>query len=165
MLLVPADVLNPRRVDEHFAIEADAARAAGYDVALIDHDALVRGGDPRRAVAGVRGSTTAVYRGWMLSSQQYAAFAAALGDRGVRMRTTADQYRRGHELPGWYPALAELTPVSMWTVGTLGLPFVTVDLALRRDGVWRVVELGDGQVSDRPMTTPADDLISVLFTG
>ena len=27
-------------------------------------------------------------------------------------------------------------------------PFFTIDLALRQDGVWRVVELGDGQVSD-----------------
>ncbi|TLD71776.1 hypothetical protein FEM03_06460 [Phragmitibacter flavus] len=28
-------------------------------------------------------------------------------------------------------------------------PFFTVDVALRCDGVWRVIELGDGQVSDR----------------
>jgi hypothetical protein len=27
------------------------------------------------------------------------------------------------------------------------------DLVLRADGTWRVVELGDGQVSDRPATT------------
>jgi hypothetical protein len=42
--------------------------------------------------------------------------------------------------------LAAVAPV----VAGLGLPFVTVDLALREDGVWRVIELGDGQVSDRP---------------
>jgi ATP-grasp domain-containing protein len=280
ILLVPADVLDARRVDEHFAAEADAARAAGHEVALVDHDALARGDDPRRAVARVPGDTTAVYRGWMLGSQRYAAFAAALAERGTRLRTDADRYRRGHELPGWYPALAELTPVSTWTVGTdragfdaarvrlgtgpavlrdysksmkhhwheatyipdladaaaswavarrfielrddelaggfvlrrferftgaeartwwidgrcrlvtahpdtphqtppgdielaalqpaiagLGLPFVAVDLALRRDGVWRVVELGDGQVSDRPTTTPAQELISALLPG
>ncbi|WP_327011973.1 hypothetical protein OHA72_49170 [Dactylosporangium sp. NBC_01737] len=33
MLLVPADPLRPRRPDEHFAAEADAARAAGLGVA------------------------------------------------------------------------------------------------------------------------------------
>ncbi|MET9467463.1 ATP-grasp domain-containing protein [Streptomyces sp. NPDC006544] len=33
-------------------------------------------------------------------------------------------------------------------VGALDCPFVTTDLALRADGVWRVVEVGDGQVSD-----------------
>lgn len=33
-------------------------------------------------------------------------------------------------------------------VGELGCRFVTTDVALRTDGVWRVVEVGDGQVSD-----------------
>ncbi|MET9666530.1 ATP-grasp domain-containing protein [Streptomyces sp. NPDC006475] len=33
-------------------------------------------------------------------------------------------------------------------VRRLGCRFVTTDLALRTDGVWRVVEVGDGQVSD-----------------
>ncbi|MFD6443992.1 ATP-grasp domain-containing protein [Promicromonospora sp. NPDC060204] len=36
------------------------------------------------------------------------------------------------------------------SVGALGAPFVTTDLALRADGVWRVIEVGDGQVSDLP---------------
>jgi hypothetical protein len=36
------------------------------------------------------------------------------------------------------------------SISLLGLPFVAVDLALRTDDVWRVIELGDGQVSDRP---------------
>jgi hypothetical protein len=43
------------------------------------------------------------------------------------------------------------------------LLFVTADLALRADGTWRVVELGGGQVSDRPSTTePAAFLNAVL---
>jgi hypothetical protein len=44
-----------------------------------------------------------------------------------------------------------------------GLPFVTVDFALRADGVWRVVEMGDGQVSDRPVTVGPEVLVSALF--
>ncbi len=60
----------------------------------------------------------------------------------------------GLDLTALQPAIASLDP-----------PFVTVDLALRNDGVWRVVELGDGQVSDRPTTTAADELISALLTS
>ncbi|MFD9516707.1 ATP-grasp domain-containing protein [Streptomyces sp. NPDC059979] len=41
----------------------------------------------------------------------------------------------------------DLAPVRA-AVEALGCPFVTTDLALRADGVWRVVEVGDGQVSD-----------------
>jgi hypothetical protein len=279
ILLVPANPLRPRRPDEHFATEAAAARDAGFDVVLVDHDALTRAGDPDRAVASVSGGGAAVYRGWMLRSEQYSAFAEVLADRGVSLRTSAEQYRRAHELPGWYSALAAVTPRSVWTTGAdradfdraraelgagpavlrdytksmkhywheaafipelddgaaawtvasrfrrlreddfvggfvlrsferftsaevrtwwvdgvcvlvgphpdtpndtpstevdlapvapliaaLGLPFVTVDLALRADGVWRVVELGDGQVSDRPATIEPEAMITALLT-
>ncbi|MFF4875473.1 ATP-grasp domain-containing protein [Micromonospora sp. NPDC000668] len=278
ILLVPANPLRPRHPDGHFATEAQAARAAGLDVAVVDHDALVQGGDVRRAVASVSGSGMAVYRGWMLRSEQYATFAEILAERGVVLRTGGEQYRRAHELPGWYAALAAVTPPSVWTTGSeradfdrarvelgagpavlrdysksmkhywdeaafipdledgaaarsvasrflelrendfvggfvlrrferfasaevrtwwvdgvcvligphpdspndsapveidlapiapliagLGLPFVTVDLALRTDGVWRVVELGDGQVSDRPTTIEPQTMITALL--
>ncbi len=49
MLLVPADPLRPRRPDDHFAPEADAARAAGTNVAVVYHEALIRD-DPHRAM-------------------------------------------------------------------------------------------------------------------
>ncbi|WP_378741001.1 ATP-grasp domain-containing protein [Nocardia brasiliensis] len=280
MLLVPADVLRPRRADEHFAAEADAARAAGMEVALVDHDALTRPDGAEQAVRAVRTSDTACYRGWMLRSEQYAAFAAALRRRGVTLRTSPEQYRRAHELPGWYSSVTDVTPRSVWTVGddyagfdraraelgsgpavlrdytksmkhywneaafipelddadsawrvaqrfrelrgedmtggfvlrrferfssaevrtwwvdgtctligphpdtpqdlpttdfdpapigqliaNLRLPFLTADFALREDGVWRLIEIGDGQVSDRPKSTPPETVITVLGKG
>jgi ATP-grasp domain-containing protein len=48
-------------------------------------------------------------------------------------------------------------------VADLGLPFVTVDLVERSDGAWRVVELGDGQVSDRPGTVSPAALVEALL--
>jgi hypothetical protein len=278
MLLVPADPLRQRRPDEHFAAEADAARDAGFEVAVVDHDALTRADDLARAVSSVPVGGMAVYRGWMLRSERYAAFAKALAERGITLRITSEQYRRAHELPGWYPVLRAVTPRSTWTagadradfdrarlelgsgsavlrdytksmkhywheaafipdlddgeaawkvasrflqlreddfvggfvlrrferftsaevrtwwingqcaligshpdssddappdefdpgplvplIGALDLPFVTVDLALRADGIWRVVELGDGQVSDRPTTIHPAAMITALL--
>jgi hypothetical protein len=248
-------------------------------VAVVDHDSLARGDDVQRAIASVSGAGMAVYRGWMLRSERYAAVAQALAARGVTLRTSSAQYRRAHELPGWYSALAAVTPRSVWTVGSdraefdrararlgagpavlrdytksmkhywheaafipdlddgtsawevasrflelreddfvggfvlrrfeeftgaevrtwwvngvcvligphpdtaadlppvevdlrvvvpliaaLDLAFVTVDLALRADGVWRVVELGDGQVSDRPASIEPSTMIAALRT-
>jgi ATP-grasp domain, R2K clade family 3 len=52
--------------------------------------------------------------------------------------------------------------VDLSGIGSLGLPFVTVDLALRDDGRWRVIELGDGQVSDRPASTPPEVFLAAL---
>ncbi|GAB7038804.1 MULTISPECIES: ATP-grasp domain-containing protein [Catenuloplanes] len=278
IVIVPADPMRPRRPDEHFAAEAAAAREAGAEVAVVDHDALAAGGDADRAVARVPAGPDVVYRGWMLPAEGYAAMADALARRGATPRTSAADYRRAHELPGWYDALRTVTPESVWTrgdhraafdqarellkdgpavlrdytksakhhwheaayvprladadaawrvasrlrelrgddftggfvlrrfepltapevrtwwiagearlvgphpdtpedVGTpdltavtplvarLGLPFVTVDLARREDGEWRVVELGDGQVSDRPSAVPAAALMAALLAG
>ncbi len=284
LLLVPCDVLRPRRPDEHFAAEAQAARDLGVEVALVDHDALARPGGAAAGVARVAGTGAgdAVYRGWMLDAQRYAEFVAALAERGVTARTGAGQYRQAHELPGWYPAMATVTPCSVWTTGPdragfelartelagaepaggpavlrdyvksmkhhwaqaayipdladgpaawrvaeqlrelrgedftggyvlrrfehftgaevrtwwvdgacrlvtvhpdtpaeappadlplagfeplvagLGLPFVTLDLVRRTDGGWRLVELGDGQVSDWPAGTAPAALIAAL---
>ena len=271
MLLVPGDPLNSRKVDPHFAAQAEAARELGVVVARIDHDALDR---PDEAVAKVPVGHDAVYRGWMMTAPQYAGFAKALDLRGVTLRTNAEEYRTAHELPGWYQALSLLTPESAWTEGpdldalegafdqlggdpvvlrdyvksmkhywdeaayipdraavrrvaqrflelredaftggfvlrrfeeftgpevrtwwiggrcslvtphpdtpdelptgldlleieplvaTLALPFVTVDLVRRTDGAWRIVELGDGQVSDWPASQDPTDLMAKLF--
>jgi hypothetical protein len=60
--------------------------------------------------------------------------------------------------PGSLP-LAQIAQPVMAT----GLTFATADLALRADGTWRVVEVGDGQVSGLPATTAAADLITAIW--
>ncbi|MGX6602300.1 hypothetical protein ACWKSP_09230 [Micromonosporaceae bacterium Da 78-11] len=113
--LFPADPLRGRRVDDHFAGQAEAAREAGAPVALIDHDALLRGDDDlavRRVPADLG---PAWYRGWMIPSDRYVPLEVALAARGVHLRTIAAAYRRAHELPGWYPAFEQVTPSSVWS--------------------------------------------------
>lgn len=280
------DPLSPRRVDQHFAEEAEVVRGLGGVVARIDHDALLRG-DVDEAVARVsRGLGQAWYRGWMVPSGRYGELADALTARGCRLVVSAAQYRRAHELPGWYPLFAEVTPRSVWLsspsgvvpseqelaslvaplgagpgvvkdyvksrkhewdhacyvpdlvdsarlhrvvshfvelqdeflsggivvraferfagtgpvatearvwwvggepvlegphpdtpaqvpqadlrhvaplVRALGCPFVTTDLAQRADGAWRVIEVGDGQVSDLPRGVDASGLVTALL--
>lgn len=45
-------------------------------------------------------------------------------------------------------------------VRRLGPRWVTTDLALREDGVWRVAEVGDGQVSGLPAGAGAEALFA-----
>lgn len=275
LLLVPSNPLRPRAPDPHFADEFRAARDLGAQAAVVDHD-LLESGSAAAAVRALPESQDVVYRGWMLRSEQYAELDRALAANGSRLRTSAAQYRAGHELPGWAAALAGLTPNSIWSAGPdlagleqlrstwgggravlrdhtksmkhfwdeamylpdladpaavrrvgarflelredtfsggfvvrrfeeftgdevrtwwvdgscvlttahpdtpgkppevdlspfapaiarLSLPFVSVDLARRADGGWRIVELGDGQVSDRPRDVPAAHLIAALL--
>lgn len=73
-------------------------------------------------------------------------------------------------LTGPHPDTPGLRPVPDLTrvapaVRELGLRFVTTDLALRTDGVWRVVEVGDGQVSGLPAGTDHRPLFEALVTA
>jgi hypothetical protein len=113
-ILMCVDPANPRRVEGHFAREAEAVRALGGSVALIDLDALRRG-DAAAAVRRVPyGLGPVWYRGRVITAGQYAALAAALGVRDVALAVPPDGYQKAHELPGWYDTFAGVTPASVW---------------------------------------------------
>ena len=134
MLLVPADVLAPRRPDEHFA----GKRVASRFRELRDDD--FTGGFVLRRFEHF---TSAEVRTWWINGT--CALTTAHPD-------TPEDHPPATFSPG--PAAALITA---W-----GLPFVTADFARRDDGAWRLIEVGDGQVSDRPATTPAEALIAAL---
>jgi len=114
-ILFCGDPLRPRRTDEHFAAEADAVRAADGRVALIDHDALLRG-DAAAAVLRVPRDLGPVwYRGWMIPADRYRDLSTALAGRGADLLVSPDDYRRAHELPGWYDTFVDVTPRTVWT--------------------------------------------------
>ncbi|MET9956878.1 ATP-grasp domain-containing protein [Streptomyces sp. NPDC006339] len=133
-LLFPSDPLGPHRPDPHYAAEARRLRELGGTHAVVDHDALLAG-DAREAVRRVPADGDPLwYRGWMMPPTAYAALEAALAERGRTLLTPPAAYRRAHELPGWYPAFADVTPHSAWIPGG-GMPG---DAALAR----AVAELG-----------------------
>jgi ATP-grasp domain, R2K clade family 3 len=143
-LLMCGDPLHPGRCDPHFAAQAAAARRAGAQVALIDHDALLAG-RPDEAVRRVPPGTGAMwYRGWMVPAAVYADMQAALAARGVRLCTGAPMYRAAHELPGWYGTFADVTPPSAWTACA---PYRTPDPAVLAD-VAAALPPGPGIVKD-----------------
>ncbi|MGW0792481.1 ATP-grasp domain-containing protein [Streptomyces sp. NPDC002911] len=108
------DPLQPRRPDPQFGQEAAAARRAGAQIALVDHDALLAG-DVETAVGRVRRDSGPYwYRGWMIPPARYAELERALAARGCALLTGASAYRTAHELPGWYEVFSGLTPRSVW---------------------------------------------------
>jgi hypothetical protein len=66
------------------------------------------------------------------------------------------------DTPGDLPPDIDLSPFAP-LIASLGLPFVTADLARRTDCTWRLIELGDGQVSDRPATTDVSSFLSAIL--
>lgn len=116
LIIFPAEPFQPKHVDPDYARECDAARAAGFETAFLDFEALLDG-DTDRAVRRVPESanTSALYRGWMLRPETYSLLFGSLAERGVRLITDPDAYRRTHFLPGWYETMCAVTPSSVWT--------------------------------------------------
>ncbi|MBP0454065.1 ATP-grasp domain-containing protein [Kitasatospora sp. RG8] len=113
-IVFPADPLNPRRPDPHFAWEARTLRELGGEQYLVDHDALLAG-DVAEAVRRVPEDCGPLWcRGWMIPAVDYAAFDRALADRGANLLTSAAGYASAHELPGWYGVFEGATPPSTW---------------------------------------------------
>ena len=118
MLLIPADVLNPRCPDEHFAGEAAAARDAGIKVALIDHDALTQPDAAEQAVARIPAGKTTLSTGAGCRT----ASSTPLSKRRLSSgRSSCAPPPRPTTVPmncqSGNPALACLTPLSVWTSG------------------------------------------------
>ncbi|MFF0412177.1 ATP-grasp domain-containing protein [Kitasatospora sp. NPDC004745] len=127
-ILLPADPLNPRRPDPHFAWEARLLRESGGEHHLVDHDALLAGRAEEAVLRVPRGSGPLWYRGWMLPSARYAEFSAALTARGGHLLTSAAGYATAHELPGWYGVFEGATPPSTW-IPTAGAAPAAEELA------------------------------------
>ncbi len=114
LILFPNQPFTPREIDADFADELAAAKAAGLSTALIDHTRAAEG-DSLGAVRLVATEpATAVYRGWMMRARHYAAFHAALAERGATLVNDPDAYRFCHHLPDNYSALEGDTPRTTW---------------------------------------------------
>jgi predicted metal-dependent HD superfamily phosphohydrolase len=111
------DPSKPRQPDEAYRVEAATAERLGLPVALVDHDALVHENDPAKAVRRVSeqpSSRIGLYRGWMMTPDQYQRFFDALEGKGVRLLNDPAAYRHCHYLPESYPAIESHTPRSVW---------------------------------------------------
>jgi hypothetical protein len=116
LVLFPSSPLKATRPDEQFSEAYEVARDMGIRVGLVDHDAIERGNAASVAKAAWT-DCVVTYRGWMIRSEQYAAFEKAIESIGAHMFTTTSDYTRAHELPGWFEAFRNLTPESRWLGG------------------------------------------------
>jgi len=109
--------LSPREVDIDYLEEYTAAISAGlFEVELIDFDALVNEKDAEKAVRKVSAcdsEKTGIYRGWMMTTEQYKEFYNALLNKNIKLINTPDQYENTHHLPRWYNTVEKFTPKSL----------------------------------------------------
>jgi hypothetical protein len=97
---------EPDVPDEMFADQLAALTTAGFSASLCP-DEVLAGGRPLR---GIPAGSTVVYRGWMVTPEEYVVLAHAIETCGARPLTSPAEYVATHYLPNWYPLLADLTP-------------------------------------------------------
>lgn len=96
-VLFSSDPLEPLRVDDKFAAERMAFEAAGFSTSLCSDDVLIGAMPPRVLPAGA----VVVYRGWMLTADQYACLSRSIVQRGASPLTSPAEYLTTHHLPNW----------------------------------------------------------------
>ena len=115
LIIFPADQINKRLVDSAFGEEYGLAVHYGMEVALLEtsHEGykLIK---ENRDTKPDKFGQIAIYRGWMMTSKEYASFYAAVEEQtGYRLINNPEEYRYCHELPQWYCDLEPHTPKSI----------------------------------------------------
>jgi hypothetical protein len=117
LILFPADSLERFQPERDFRHEVAAAQAAGFKTAIFDFDAFTRD-EPLtlvlRRIPEAEIPRTAVYRGWMLSPEQYERLYEGLQAKNWHLLNTPAQYRRCHYLPEAYTCIEGQTPRTIW---------------------------------------------------
>lgn len=116
-LLFCSNPLDSRHPDEAYQSEVGAAARLGLSFALVDHDVLVNGIDPAKAVRRVSEQPfphLGLYRGWMVTPDQYQLLYEALDSKHIRLLNDPAAYRHCHYLPESYSIIEPLTPRSVW---------------------------------------------------
>src|SRR5262245_10515770 len=109
----------PARIDSVYQAEAQAAIRAGFQIELINFEALVDDQNAEGAVKHVVYADKpqlAIYRGWMLKPEDYARFYTALQSRKLHLINTLEHYRHCHYLPESYDIIKDFTPKTVWTL-------------------------------------------------
>ncbi|MBD1833539.1 ATP-grasp domain-containing protein [Cyanobacteria bacterium FACHB-472] len=116
-ILFCADPLNSSYPDEAYQAEVKAANALSLGYGVINYEALVNDNNPTKAVRQLPkepSNTFGIYRGWMLTPNQYSQLYNALADKGIVLINDPVAYTHCHYLPESYSLIEAYTPASVW---------------------------------------------------
>ena len=110
------DDFDNRSVDQHFAKEHQSASSTGIATGLIDFNAIRRrdAAETLRRLVPSLNPEQALYRGWMLTPDEYEFLYSSLGQRNITLITAPEQYVHCHWLPNSYPTICDMTPHTVW---------------------------------------------------
>lgn len=104
--------------DDRFELEALAAEELGIESYALPLDGVVNG-DPERALRRLPRPRERrwLYRGWMLSEEEYTGLYEAMSERGEELVVDPDSFAEAAYAPSYLPLLGEHTAPARWTEG------------------------------------------------
>ena len=113
-ILFCANPIDRNKPDSLYECEAETATRLNFKTSLINFEALVDERNPEKAIQRVQRPTcaaeSAIYRGWMLTPEQYKQLYDELSNCGITLINDPKSYEHCHHLPEWLDLLQEKTP-------------------------------------------------------
>lgn len=103
----PSDYMNNKKPDEFYEKEYNLFKDAGYPVYLVNTDDL----DGSKVYPSL-GVEQLIYRGWMLTEEQYTKMYQKLNNQ---LMVKPFDYLKSHHLPNWYNNIKKFTINSIIT--------------------------------------------------
>ncbi len=110
-------VFDQKKVEPDYEEEMKAAKKAGFQCFLISFEELISGNVSKalKYVNNTEENEIGIYRGWMLTPNQYDALYQGLLAKNIRLINNPEEYQHCHYLPYSYHKIKDFTPLTTWT--------------------------------------------------
>nr|WP_321231327.1 ATP-grasp domain-containing protein [uncultured Psychroserpens sp.] len=110
-------VFDNKVIEPDYEEEKKSAVNVGFDFSLISFEELTDGNitTALRFIKQSESKEFGIYRGWMLTPNQYRNLYEGLLKKNIELINSPDEYKHCHYLPDSYEKIASKTPKSNWT--------------------------------------------------
>lgn len=110
-------VFDNKIIEEDYKEEMKSAIRVGINTSLISFEELIDDNisNALKLVPTQNFEEIGIYRGWMLTPNQYGNLYNGLLTKNIRLINSPDEYRHCHYLPESYQLIKCITPKSNWT--------------------------------------------------
>ena len=115
--------VTPQAQEDRLELEAEAAEELGIAAHAVDLEDVVDGHFERVLERLPRRGRRLLYRGWMLTEDEYTALDEALSEEGHSLVVSPEEYAAAHYLPNYHPEIEEWAIPALWTSGPDAVSF------------------------------------------
>ncbi|GAA0894369.1 ATP-grasp domain-containing protein [Fulvivirga kasyanovii] len=110
-------IIDNKQVEPDYEDEMKSAIKAGFRISLVNFEELTAGNTTTalKLVHKAEKNEQAIYRGWMLTPDQYKNLYEGLAAKHIQLINTPEEYIHCHYLPESYHKIEGKTPKSVWT--------------------------------------------------